>query len=320
LSNRRSSPIPAAGAALAAVARRARSISDTSAARRLTRASLASPVDDEHFSAMDRVASGMEPQLRRVEPKPAVGKPGKTFREHAYDVAMAVMAPLAALVERTSLVPTTPFMRSEDFLWTRPLEANWRDIRDELESVLVYRDDLPAFHEINADVTDIANNDWKSFFFYGMGMRAEANCRRCPRTAALIDAVPGVTTAFFSILMPGARLPPHTGAWKGFLRYHLGLMVPEPPEKCGIVVGGEQAHWAEGRSLVFDDTYLHHVWNDTSETRVVLFMDVVRPCRFPGSLVNRAVIKATAMSPFIRSMNKRHEAWERRFEGKHAQK
>src|SRR5882672_9020535 len=104
---------------------------------------------------MDRVASGVGTELQRVEPPPAVVKPRKTFRERAYDVAMAVMTPMAAIVERTSLVPTTPFMRSEDFTWTRPLEAGWRDIRRELESVLVFRDDLPAFHEINGDVTDI---------------------------------------------------------------------------------------------------------------------------------------------------------------------
>jgi beta-hydroxylase len=262
----------------------------------------------------------MEPELQRVDATPAVRKSGKTFRERAYDVAMAVMAPAAAIIRRTSLVPTTPFLRSEDFIWTRQLEANWREIRRELDDVLVYRDDLPAFHEINADATDIRNDDWKSFFFYGFGKRTEGNCRRCPRTAQLIDSVPGVSTAFFSILKPGARLPPHTGPWVGFLRYHLGLMVPEPADKCGIVVGGQEAHWAEGRSLVFDDTYEHHVWNDTPGTRVVLFLDVVRPCRFPGSLVNRAVIAGAAMSPFIQTMYKRHGQWQRGFDAKHANK
>jgi beta-hydroxylase len=82
-------------------------------------------------------------------------------------------------------------------------------------------------------------------------------------------------------------------------------------------VGGPSARWAEGRRLVFDDTFEHHAWNDTSGTRVVLFMDVVRPCRFPGSWVNRAVIRTAAVSPFIRSMGRRHREWERRFSQKH---
>jgi aspartyl/asparaginyl beta-hydroxylase (cupin superfamily) len=236
-----------------------------------------------------------------------------SVRKKAYNLAMSVMNPLADVVERTSLVATTPFLSADEFPWARPLEDGWREIRRELEAVLTYRADLPAFHEINGDATTISSDDWKSFFFYGFGRRSEDNCRRCPRTAALIARVPGLKTAFFSIMYPGVHLPPHRGPWKGFVRYHLGLMVPEPREKCGIAVGGERAYWAEGQSLVFDDTYEHHVWNDTDGTRVVLFLDVMRPCRFPGSWVNRAVIETAALTPFVQDSMRRHRAWERRF-------
>lgn len=246
-----------------------------------------------------------------IAPHPA-GKV-RTFRKWAYNRAMAVMGRLAQTVARTSLVPTTPFMRDEDFPWVAPLNACWREIKAELEGVLTYRDALPAFHEINGDATNISHDDWKSFFLYGFGRRSEANCRRCPRTAELIERVPGMTTAFFSILGPGVRLAPHKGPWKGFIRYHLGLIVPGPPEKLGIMVGEETAHWEEGKSLVFDDTYTHSVWNDTDKTRVVLFLDVVRPCRFPGNLVNRLVIFLAALSPFVRDSMRRHKRWERRF-------
>jgi beta-hydroxylase len=124
-------------------------------------------------------------------------------------------------------------------------------------------------------------------------------------------------TAFFSILAPGVRIPPHRGPWKGFIRYHLGLIVPEPADRCGIEVGGQEAHWREGESLVFDDTYEHHVWNDTNGTRVVLFLDVVRPCRFPGSWVNPAVIGIASLTPFVQDSMRRHRAWERRFAATH---
>jgi beta-hydroxylase len=242
---------------------------------------------------------------------------GKTFRERAYDGAMALLKPATALIERTSLVPTTPFLRREDFPWIPALETGWTDIRRELDMVLGWRNELPAFHDINGDATDLNNDDWKSFFFYGFGLRSKANCRRCPRTAELVSRVPGMTTAFFSILLPGARLPPHTGPWKGFIRYHLGLLVPEPADRCGIMVGGQEAHWREGGSLVFDDTYMHSAWNDTAGTRVVLFLDVVRPCRFPGSLVNHAVIRGAALTPFIRNSVRRERRWEKAFAARH---
>jgi len=68
-----------------------------------------------------------------------------------------------------------------------------------------------------------------------------------------------------------------------------------------------------GASLVFDDTYQHEAWNDTDETRVVLFVDVVRPLRQPMRAVNAAVIKAIGWSPFIQDAKRRHRAWEDEF-------
>lgn len=242
---------------------------------------------------------------------------GKPLRDRAYDVAMAAMAPLERAVVRSSLVPTTPFLDVADFPWARSLEENWRSIRAELDPLLALRDELPAFHEITADVSEIADPGWKTYFFYGYGFRSESNCARCPRTAELLARIPGLTTAFFSILPPGSRIPPHRGPWKGVIRYHLGLMVPEP-ERCGITVGGVSAQWHEGQSLVFDDAYEHSAWNESSRTRVVLFLDVMRPCRMPGRLINRAVIGAVRWSPFVMDAKRKHLEWERRFAQKHA--
>ena len=59
-----------------------------------------------------------------------------------------------------------------------------------------------------------------------------------------------------------------------------------PSEQVGIKVGGQVAHWPEGKSLVFDDTFEHEAWNDTDETRVVLFVDVIRPLRQPMKAFN----------------------------------
>jgi hypothetical protein len=97
------------------------------------------------------------------------------------------------------------------------------------------------------------------------------------------------------------------------LRYHLGLIVPEDAESCRIRVGDDFRHWEEGKSLIFDDTFNHEVWNDTDETRVVLFVDVLRPLPFPESAINRAIIKAISYSPFVLDAKRNQEAWEKRF-------
>ncbi len=226
-----------------------------------------------------------------------------------------VLHGLERFVLRSSLVPTTPFLPLDTFGWIPGLEANWATIRGELDQVLSYRDALPNFQDISVDQASITDDDgWKTYFFFGYGFRADANCARCPRTAALLDRIPGLTTAFFSILSPHKRIGEHRGPWRGVLRYHLALRVPEPAQAAGIQVGGEVAHWEEGRSLVFDDGYDHRAWNDTDGVRVVLFVDVMRPLKAPADQINRALISAIGRSPYIRDARHRHQAWEQRFE------
>lgn len=246
---------------------------------------------------------------------PAMSPP---LRERTLGVAneagARVLHATERLVLRSSTVPTTPFLSTDGLGWIADLERSWKTIRAELDEVLTYRDQLPNFQDISVDQASITDDDgWKTFFFVGYGFRSEANAERCPQTAALIDAIPGLTTAFFSILAPRKRIPEHRGPWRGVLRYHLALRVPEPAELAGISVGGETARWEEGRSLLFDDGYDHHAWNDSEEVRVVLFADVLRPLRGPADPVNRALVAAIGRSPYITDARNRHQAWERRF-------
>jgi beta-hydroxylase len=241
-----------------------------------------------------------------------------TTRDRALAVANNAGAHLLHSMERfvlrSSLVPTTPFLPLDTFAWISELQANWTTIRAELDQLLTYRNELPNFQDISIDQASITRDDaWKTYFFYGYGFRADANCARCPHTAVLLDHVPGVTTAFFSILAPHSRIGEHRGPWRGVLRYHLALRVPEPREEAGISVGGEVAHWQEGQSLLFDDGYRHYAWNETGGVRVVLFMDVLRPLKPPADQLNRALIWAISRSPYISDARKRHHAWERRF-------
>ncbi|MEV0343142.1 aspartyl/asparaginyl beta-hydroxylase domain-containing protein [Nocardia sp. NPDC050713] len=233
----------------------------------------------------------------------------KSLRDHTYDAAVRLLSPLEQLVARTSLVSTEPFLDPREFSWTGAMEENWQTIRPEMDSVLVHCDDLPAFHESSFDVAATSDERRRTFFFCGYGVRSEANRARCPETAALLDQVPGLVTAMFSILRPGERVLPRRGLWNGVLRYHLGLRIADP-RRCGIQVGGLTRHWHEGESLLFDDSYRHRAWNDSASARVVLSLDVLRPCRFPGSWVNHAFVGAASRSPFPDS-GRKHRAWER---------
>jgi ornithine lipid ester-linked acyl 2-hydroxylase len=195
------------------------------------------------------------------------------------------------------------FFEPRECPWTEALGARWREVREELEQVLAAPRSVPSFERISAEQARIVQPDrWKTFFFFAYGHRVEESCRRCPRTAALLDSIPGMTTAMFSILTPGTRITPHRGPFKGVLRYHLALKVPADAERCGIRVGGEVRHWREGEALVFDDTFEHEAWNDSSETRVVLFVDFLRPLPFGLSFLNRLVVRAIGASPFVQNI------------------
>jgi beta-hydroxylase len=229
-------------------------------------------------------------------------------------VGERILAPIERWIGRRSLVGDATFFPVERFPWVDHIEANWQVIREELERVLEDRDALPNFQDISKDQIEITDDDrWKTFFLYGYGFKAQLNTEMCPRSTALMEQIPGMTTAMFSILSARKHILDHRGPYKGVLRYHLGLLVPQDKEACRIRVGDDIRHWEEGRSLVFDDTFNHEVWNDTDETRVVLFVDVIRPLPFPESLINRLVIKAIGISPFVQDAKRNQEAWERRY-------
>lgn len=212
-----------------------------------------------------------------------------------------------------SVIADQPMFDAHDFAWTGPLEADWKKIRQELDRILEKQDQLPNFQDISKDQINITqDNRWKTFFLYGYGYKMQNNCDLCPQTTRIIESIPGMLTGFFSVLAPGKHIPPHRGPYKGLLRCHLALKVPEPANQCWIQVGDKTANWKEGHCLVFDDTYTHRVENNTDGTRVVLFLDIIRPMSFPGSLLNRIVLRLIRMHPFIQDAIRNQREWEYR--------
>lgn len=231
------------------------------------------------------------------------------------DVGGKVLWTLEKIITETSKVPDTPYFDSNLFEWTKDLEANHAFIKREVKTILNNLDRVPGFQQISEDQKSITQDDkWKTYFLYGFGYKAEQNCARCPVTTKLIERISGMKTAFFSILAPGKHIPQHRGLYKGFIRYHLGVKIPSPHTQCGIKVDGETRHWKEGESLIFDDTYPHEAWNKSDEIRVVLFMDILRPLQFPGTVLNNAILRLIKRSSYIQDAKKNQEAWEERYE------
>ena len=209
-----------------------------------------------------------------------------------------------------------PVYDNAAFPWAAAIESAYPDIRAELERVLARKPELPNFQDISADVKAISTDaGWKTFFLVGFGKPSPRNIAQCPKTWVALGNIPGLKTAMFSIFEPGKHLTPHRGPYNGVLRLHLGLIVPEVSERLAIRVGGELCRWQEGKVLIFDDAYAHEAWNHTEKSRVVLFVDFVKPLRQPARFVNWLLINLAVFTPFVQEGMENHKAWEKRFYG-----
>jgi aspartyl/asparaginyl beta-hydroxylase (cupin superfamily) len=170
------------------------------------------------------------------------------------------------------------------------LEQNWKHIREELKNYINANNAIPKFHEMDPAQHKISFDKgpaWRTLLLKAYGEWIEPNCEKFPYTSNLLKQCSSVPTALFSILEPGAVIPPHEGQLKGILRYHLAMEVPKDGQ-CYLKLAGEPYYWKEGEGVLFDDTYLHEVRNISNEYRIVLFMDVKRRLpylfRFPDRL------------------------------------
>ena len=216
---------------------------------------------------------------------------------------------------RQSLVPTVPVYDKDQFPLLRDFERDWKTIHAEVTEILKHREAVPLFHEVSPDQSSISKgNNWRTFILYGFGTRLDKNCAQAPVTASLLDKVPNIQSAWFSILAPGYHIPRHEGVTSGILRSHLGLIVPKDAEKCRMKVDNEVCVWRPGEAFTFDDTYTHEVWNDTDEERVILIFDFDRPMRFWGRVMNSTFIRLVNLTAFYKEPKRRMENYEERFE------
>jgi aspartyl/asparaginyl beta-hydroxylase (cupin superfamily) len=167
------------------------------------------------------------------------------------------------------------FFDPQDFPWVKDLESQWPVIRDELEALLKERGDslTPYFHP------DLVSSEgvWKTFAMYFWGLKFRDKCKQCPQTTRILESIPHMIGASFSMLEPESTIKPHHGDTNAIARCHLGLLIPAQLPECGMGVGDEKQSWEEGKLMMFCDAHKHTAWNHTPYRRFVLIVDVIRP-------------------------------------------
>ncbi|NXA98100.1 ASPH2 protein, partial [Melanocharis versteri] len=213
------------------------------------------------WSGMGRIHKGIREQGRYLNSRPSIQKPEVFFLPD---------------------LPTTPyFSRDAQKHDVELLERNFQTILCEFETLYKAFSNcsLPQGWKMNST----PSGEWFTFYLVNQGMCVPRNCRRCPRTYRLLGSLRTCIgnnvfgNACISVLSPGTVIAEHYGPTNIRIRCHLGL---KTPSNCELVVGGEPQCWAEGRCLLFDDSFLHTAFHEGAPEegpRVVFMVDLWHP-------------------------------------------
>ena len=165
-----------------------------------------------------------------------------------------------------------PWHEPSAFALARDLESHCAAIREEILAL-----DPSQFAPESERIP--RKGDWDVVFLYERGRRHDEVCDACPVTTRVIEGAGAMRTAagliYVSRMRPGTQIQAHRGPTNLRVRCHLGIAVPDGD--CAIRVGDRSERWNEGRCLVFDDSFEHEAWNQTTGDRIVLIVDLWHP-------------------------------------------
>ena len=190
----------------------------------------------------------------------------------------AVFAPYNALMYLFSRTPPKPYIDRQAFPELQLLRDHWPTIREEALQLMGTGHIKAAEKNNDAGFNSFFKRGWRRFYLTWYGNTLPSAEQMCPKTVALLQQVPQVKGAMFALLPGRSQLTPHRDPFAGSLRYHLGLATPNSDD-CAIWVDGEVYAWRDGEDVIFDETYVHWVNNDTDVTRIILMADLERPLR-----------------------------------------
>lgn len=194
------------------------------------------------------------------------------------------------------------YLKPDDFYWTKLIENDFTKIKSEYDSFMSSNSTVLDICKVSEEQYNVVEeNQWDFIPLYFYGTEIESFTKYFPDTIKCLAKIPGMTTSFISILKPGTFVKEHRGAYKGYLRYQIGIKIPQPSTQCGLKIKDVIYNWNEGESVIFDDTYLHTAWNNSNELRAVLYVDFIRPMNKPLMYVSRLLTIFINKSPFTQN-------------------
>jgi len=183
-----------------------------------------------------------------------------------------------------------PIIDLDKFHELDEIQNNWETIRDEVVNLYRHRyfeqtkqSESQASYDIG--FRTFFKYGWSKFYIKWYGYTHDSAKKLCPNTVRILEQIPSVNGAMFTILPPSGQLTRHLDPIACSLRYHLGLDTPNSDD-CFINIDGVSYSWRNGKALLFDETYPHFARNDSDQCRLILMCDVERPMNFFGRCIN----------------------------------
>ena len=195
-----------------------------------------------------------------------------------------------------------------DFPNAAKFVARWEDIRDEAKRAKL--ETMPRFHDLMPEQADISANDgrdWRMLILKAYDVDVPENLAKMPILASILAECPEVKSATISTLAPYKHIPRHRGPFRGIMRFHLGLEIPELEDgrpATVMMINDHEYRIADGEVLLWDDTFPHEVTNNADAPRICLLLDVWRP-RMPADMevLSRIIVGAVQIGMRYRGVS-----------------
>jgi len=165
-----------------------------------------------------------------------------------------------------------PWHDPSSFPITAALEHSIDSIKEEIRNV-----DIKKYHPEAEKI--YRQGRWDILPLYQRGIKNVENCAACPTASQIIDSHDTIKTlaglTYISRLGPHTRISAHSGPTNVRVRCHLGLSIPV--DGCGLRIADTDYSWTQDKCIVFDDSFIHEVWNNSDSERLVLIVDLWHP-------------------------------------------
>eukprot|EP00039_Didymoeca_costata_P029879 m.26842 g.26842 ORF g.26842 m.26842 type:complete len:439 (+) comp7839_c0_seq2:134-1450(+) len=171
----------------------------------------------------------------------------------------------------------TPFIEA-----LRLIESYTGALKEEANILLEAKDVLLEQNECLHTGTTQKTGAWRYAPVYGLHSTFQALPNFCheatPEACKLVkelQSIRGISLERlgYSSIDANVHIQPHWGPTNTRLKVHLGIIIPTTTDgsSCSsMTLAGQEMIWAESKAFLFDDSFLHEVWNNCSATRLIL--------------------------------------------------